>query len=342
MTSLERVLTTLSHREPDRVPLFLMLTMHGAKELGLTIREYFSKAEQVVEGQLRLRARYGHDCLCPFFYAALEVEAWGGEVVFREDGPANSGEPLIKKPEQILELVPPGIGDAAGLGKVLRAIEMLKSRVGDEVPIIGVAISPFSLPVMQMGFGPYLELMHERPDLFERLMRVNEVFSANWANAQLDAGATAICYFDPVSSTTIIPRDRFLRTGFQVARRTLQRIHGPTAIHLASGRCVPILEDLIELGPAVIGVGPLEDLGTVKAACRGRVAVLGNLNGVEMCGWSPQQAETVVRETLAKAASGGGFILSDGHGEIPFQVTEDVLMAVAGAARRWGTYPREP
>jgi len=47
---------------------------------------------------------------------------------------------------------------------------------------------------------------------------------------------------------------------------------------------VPILEDLIELGPAVIGVGPLEDLGTVKAACRGRVAVLGNLNGVEMCG----------------------------------------------------------
>jgi len=89
-----------------------------------------------------------------------------------------------------------------------------------------VAISPFSLPVMQMGFGPYLELMHERPDLFERLMRVNEVFSANWANAQLDAGATAICYFDPFLDDNI-PRDRFLRTGFQVARRTLQRITAP-------------------------------------------------------------------------------------------------------------------
>jgi len=50
MKSLERVLTTLSHREPDRVPLFLLVTMHGAKELGLSIREYFSKAEYVVEG----------------------------------------------------------------------------------------------------------------------------------------------------------------------------------------------------------------------------------------------------------------------------------------------------
>ena len=342
MTSLERVQATLGHREPDRVPLFLMLTMHGAKELGLTIREYFAKAERVVEGQLRLRAKYGHDCLCPFFYAALEVEAWGGEVVFREDGPANSGEPIIKKPEQILELAPPGIEESSGLCKALRAIEMLKSRLGEEAPIIGVAIGPFSLPVMQMGFEPYLDLMYERADLFERLMWVNEVFSANWANAQLDAGATAICYFDPVSSTTITPRDRFTRTGLQVAQRTLQRIHGPVAVHLASGRCLPILEDLIELGPAVIGVGPLEDLATIKAACRGRAAVLGNLNGVEMCRWSPQQAETVVREALAKAASGGGFILSDGHGEIPFQVTEEVLMAIASAARRWGTYPREP
>ena len=34
-TSMERVLTTLGHREPDRVPLFLLLSLHGARELGL-------------------------------------------------------------------------------------------------------------------------------------------------------------------------------------------------------------------------------------------------------------------------------------------------------------------
>jgi len=42
MTSLQRVLTTLEHKEPDRVPFFLLATMHGAKELGLSIKEYFS------------------------------------------------------------------------------------------------------------------------------------------------------------------------------------------------------------------------------------------------------------------------------------------------------------
>ena len=47
MTSLQRVLTTLGHKEPDRVPFFLLATMHGAKELGLSIKEYFSKPENV-------------------------------------------------------------------------------------------------------------------------------------------------------------------------------------------------------------------------------------------------------------------------------------------------------
>ena len=70
MTSLQRVFCTLGHRQPDRVPFFLLLTMHGARELGLSIKEYFSTAENVVEGQLRMWAKYRHDCLYNFFYAS--------------------------------------------------------------------------------------------------------------------------------------------------------------------------------------------------------------------------------------------------------------------------------
>lgn len=84
-TSLERVLTTLGHREPDRVPLFLLVTLLGARELGLSIEEYFSRAEHVVEGEYRLWSRYRHDCVSSFFYAGAEAEAWGAETYFRED-----------------------------------------------------------------------------------------------------------------------------------------------------------------------------------------------------------------------------------------------------------------
>lgn len=339
MTSLQRVLATLGGHEPDRVPLFLLLTMHGARELGLSIREYFSRAGHVAEGQLRLREKYGNDCLYAFFYAPLEIEAMGGEVIFVEDGPPNSGRPLIRAPEQIPDLRWPTVAEAPVLQRVLAAIALMKSRIGDEAPIIGVVMSPFSLPVMQLGFDRYFELIYRRRELFDALMRINEAFCVDWANAQIRAGATAICYFDPVSSPTIVPRELFLETGLPVAKRTIARIEGPTAVHLASGRALPILNDLAGTGAAIVGVSVLEDLAALKSASGGRVSLLGNLNGVEMRRWTPLQAEEKVKEAIGKGGRGGRYILADNHGEIPFQVPEEVLLAVAAAVRRWGSYP---
>jgi uroporphyrinogen decarboxylase len=339
MTSMQRTLTTLGHQEPDRVPLFLLTTLHGAKELNVSTKDYFSQSSNVIEGQMRLYKKYRSDCLYPFFYASLETEAWGGETLFMPDGPPLCGAPIIQKPEDIDHLESPSVSGSVGLVRVLETIAALKERVGDTVPIIGVAISPFSLPVMQMGFHGYIELLYEQPERFERLMALNEAFTVAWANAQLAAGATAICYFDPVSSPTNIPRDLYLRTGQQVAKRTIAQIKGPTATHLASGRGLSILSDIADTGTAAVGVSALEDLAELKLAAQGRVSLLGNLNGIEMRRWTPAQAEYEVKRAIAKAARGGGFILGDNHGEVPSQVSESVLLAIADAVERWGRYP---
>ena len=339
MTSLQRVLTSISHHEPDRVPFFLFLTMHGAKELDMSIKDYFSRGENVAAGQLRMREKYGHDCLYNFFYAPLEIEVWGGKVTYCEDGPPNSGVPFISSTEDIRHLDTPDIMNSPCLEKVLHSANILKEEAGDEVPVIGVVMSPFSLPVMQMGFARYIELIYEQPDLFDRLMAINEEFCVSWANAQLDAGTTAICYFDPVSSSTIIPRDLYLKTGFEIAKRTLPRIKGPTATHLASGRCLPVVDDIAETGTAMIGISRDEDLSCLKDACKGKLTLLGNLNGIEMRRWTKEQAESEVKSIISQAGRGGGLIIADNHGEIPYQVSEEILLTVADAVRKWGAYP---
>ncbi len=338
MNSMERVLTALNHQEPDRVPLFLLTTMHGAKELDLSIQEYFSKSEYVIEGQMRLLKKYRSDCLYPFFFVAIELEAWGGEVIYQSNCPPNAGAPIIRKLESIDSLQAPRVSDASCLKKVLDTIRELKNKVGNTVPIIGVSTSPFSLPVIQMGFDHYIELIYEQPERWARLMKVNEEFSIEWSNAQLAAGATAICYFDPVSSSTIIPRELYLKTAWQVAKRTMARIDGPLCTHLASGRSLPIVDDIATTGTRVLGISALEDLATLKATVKDRLTLLGNLNGIEMRRWTAQQAETEVKRAIAKAGRGGGFILSDNHGESPWQVPDEVLLAIGDAVERWGYY----
>lgn len=339
MNSLERTLATLGHTEPDRVPRFYLLTMHGAKELGMSIKEYFSKGEHVAEGQLKMMKKFGNDCLYSFFYAPVEVEAFGGEVIYWPDGPPNSGRPFIESQKMIEKLEAPKAIGTACLDKVYTAQRLMKAEVGDRVPIIGVVMSPFSLPVMQMGFSAYLDLMIDNRELFNRLMEVNTEFCANWANAQVEAGATAICYFDPVSSSEIVTPAHYRETGKEVARKTLELINAPIAAHFASGRSLDIIDDVAQTGAAVIGVSSKENIGQLKDKARGKISLLGNLNGIEMCRWTEQEAEEAVRDVIRKAAPGGGFILSDNHGEIPYQVREETLLAITRAVDKYGQYP---
>ena len=341
MTSAQRVFTTLSHQEPDRVPLALNLVLRGARELGLGMREYFSDPAHVVEAQLRLQRKFGSDVLFGFFHAPIEYEAWGGEVVFTEDGPPNSGAPVLRPDEPLSTLQVPDLAASPGLLKVLRSIEGMKARVGDEVPILGVAISPFSLPVMQLGFDRYIDLLLSEREEFWPLMAKNIAFCQAWANAQFAAGASAIVYFDPLASPTLTPRPLYQETGFKVAKQTSAGLQGPTVTLLASGRTLGVIDDLVGTGTLGVGVSWSEDLAQVKAACQGRLTMIGNLNGLDMIRWSQSETEKTVKETLAKAAPGGGFILCDTHGEIPLGVPDDTLMALSESVREWGRYPLE-
>ena len=135
LNSMQRVLTALSHQEADKVPFILTLTMHGAKELGLSIKEYFSRAENVFEGQKRLMQKYQSDAYYAFLHAPLEYAAWGGEVVFVDDGPPNSGEPVIRTKHDIHKLQIPDPKTDKHLGialDVIRKLAVVAARTFDE------------------------------------------------------------------------------------------------------------------------------------------------------------------------------------------------------------------
>lgn len=339
MTSLQRVLTTLGFNEPDKVPNFLLFSIYGAKETGMSIEKYFSFPDIVVEAQLKMHKKYRTDCLNAFYYASIETEAFGGTTRFIENGPPNAGDPIISTLNDIENLKVPQVSEHIGLTNVLKSIELLKAEVQDNVPIIGVVMSPFSIPVMQMGFDEYIKLIYKEKKAFDKLMQINTEFCVNWANAQLNAGATAICYFDPISSPSIVSPEMYKRTGFEIAKDTIAQIKGPTATHFASGRCLSVVDDVANTGTAIIGVGTLENISEIKEKTYGKLSILGNLNGVEMIDWTPQIAKEKVQQLIQDAAPGGGFILSDSHGEIPWQVSESVLLAISDAVEEYGIYP---
>ena len=95
----------------------------------------------------------------------------------------------------------------------------------------------------------------------------------------------------------------------------------------------------METGALGITPSAQDDLVALKRVCRGRISIIGNLNALAMRRWTDGEIDRRVREAITAGAPGGGFILSDNHGEIPFQVNDATLRKVSAAARRWGQYP---
>lgn len=339
INSMERVLTAISHKEPDRVPLMLLLSLYGAKESNMTPKKYFSKVENIVSAQLKMKEKYDNDCLYGFLYAGIEVEARGGSIVFSNDGPPNAGEPIIKELKDIDELKQINIKTNKHTKKVLNVIKGLKENDKGETPIIGVVMSPFSVPIMQMGFEKYLKLIYFHKTYFKKLMKINEKFCVDFANAQIDAGATAICYFNPMASPNIVEKETYMSMGYDTDKETLKNIKGATCIHLASGITEPIIDELINLGPGLIGVSNNDDLGSLKKKLAKKVSILGNLNALDMINWDNEKVEIEVKKIIKEAGKNGGFIISDNHGEIPMQVKEETLLQISKTIKKYGKYP---
>ena len=68
-------------------------------------------------------------------------------------------------------------------------------------------------------------------------------------------------------------------------------------------------------------------------------SLIGNLNGIALASWSKEEVHEQVKKCVRAAAPGGGYILSDHHGEIPFQVSDETLFALVETVREYGTYP---
>lgn len=339
MNSMDRVNTAMNFQEPDRLPISFGLELQAAKEMDVSLNLFFEDPDRVAKGQLLMLEKYGFDSVTSFYYTGLEIEAWGGSVQFFEDGPPTVNRLIIESLEEISEIEPPNIQEDENIQKVLRTTKLLKDKLGDDVPIMGGVTSPFSLPIAQMGFPKFFDLIYERPKLFDQLMKKNMKFCIDYANAQFQAGATAIGYADPMSSPKMIPHNLFLKKSFKVMQNTLEQIKGDVVLNFASARCLELLKDLMKTKAVGIVPSVKEDLSKIKEKCYKNLVVIGNLNAIDMCNWTGKEVDVIIKDTIKRAAKGGGFILSDNHGEIPFQVPESVLLQIKKAVQKYGTYP---
>ncbi|MBA7543279.1 hypothetical protein ES705_35609 [subsurface metagenome] len=157
MTSYDRVMTSVKHKEPDRVPFMPFAQTFTAKFAGIPFSAYVSKAEKFVEGQIKVYKAFGWDALCFSSDVGIYAGALGAKVEFPYDDVPRVVKPILShstmyKDFQKLKL--PDLMKAGRLTESIKAIELAKKEVGDEVPIIGWTEGPFQGITLLSGADP--------------------------------------------------------------------------------------------------------------------------------------------------------------------------------------------
>lgn len=337
MNSLERILAAVNGEPVDRTPVVPVMLMQGAKELGLTLPEYFERPNRLVEGQLRLLDRFGHDGVFAFPHIVQDVLPWGSSLTFHDDGPPTVGKMVIRRFEDIDDLQAPDPTAHPYLRHTLDAASALAREVGGEKLVVGAIIGPFSLPSMLMGTKKFLELLEDaepRERYYDWLMQAMIEFAARWAAAQMEAGCHLVVFAEGIASATIIDEDTFVRYAKPVIEEFVARVgryggKGLLALEFV-GHGFPFMHHVRDLNVAAFLIGESDPVVETRKIVGPKKAIMGNVNNLKLLRWGPERVQFEARRLVARA--GPGFILSNQGPEIPWEVPYPVIEALVRAA----------
>jgi len=341
ITGMERLVAAINGEESDRIPVFCNLLDQGAKELGMSLEEYYSKGEHVAEGQLRMREKYGYDNLWSLFYVGKEAQLLGcRKTIFANDGPPNVGEMVIKTYDDIHRLqVPDDISGHPAFQESLKCLQILRAEAGGKYPICAYVTAAMTLPAILMGMEKWMELFLIGPaDVRDELLTKCSDFFQKEITAYRDAGADVLIYSNPFGSTNFIPMKLFKELSIPWMERDLKP--GGTqgvVYYCGSSRFNNVIDMVIEhLGITVFYLSPMDDIAEGKRIIAGRGLCCGVINDIKLIDWSKNQIRNEVRRIIDKGMPGGKFLF--GTLVMPYGIPEENIKAMLDAAYEFGSY----
>jgi len=357
----ERILTALKRMTPDKVPWIendieeglqekIMGTTHFTpgelcEKLGMDGFGYHfptggkTSAGQAFQAAVGFKESYYYPQKVTFDF----VPPWIAEMGVTEDGRTFIKKGLLTSPDS-LKLFDEYLPDPDHPARYERVANWLAEYKKDYAVFARVRLGSASL-LESMGIIEFSYNLYDQPDLVKEVHRRFSEWSAKvvehlnqmdfdfyWANDDL-ADTKQPWMSKAVYQEFFLPYQKIVANAMKK----------PWVFH-SDGNLFPLLDDLITLG--MNGIHPIQpaamDIAQMKAKYGDRVCILGNIDlDYTLTLSPPEEVDREVKERIAVAGQGGGYIITSANSLTDYCKVENVR-AMAQAIKKYGNYPLNP
>ena len=233
------------------------------------------------------------------------------------------------------------VPDMSKLRYVFDAVTSIRRALNGSVPLIGFSGSPFTLACYMVegrgsrDFRHLKTMMYRRPDLLQRILKINAQTVTEYLNEQIAAGAQAVQIFDTWGG--ILSDAAFKRYDLPYLQQVVSGLN-----RRAENRQVPVekftkggglwLEQLAQSGADALGTDWTVNLQQARQRVGTQVALQGNLDPLALFG-SQDCLELEIERLLAEYGHGSGHVFNLGHGINQYTDPEQVAFMVEAVHR---------
>jgi len=334
LTNRQRFLDACHCRAVDRPPVWLM------RQAGRALPEYrklkskhpflalVRTPELAAEVTLQPIRRFDFDAAILFSDILVVAEGLGQGYKFRDGGGIEMDFEL-RTIDDIKQLNLSALQDR--LAYVPRALELVKSSLGDKTALIGFAGSPWTLANFMLEGGSAREftqakkLFYSEPEIFSMLMKKLTAAVTRLLQMQILAGADAVQIFDSLGG--LLSGNAFAAASGNWIKQIVSALKNTVPVIVFSKDVHDNWDTLVDTGANVLGIDWTIRLADVRAKLPEHVGVQGNLDP-SLLMTKPEIVAAETNRILAGMRGARGHIFNLGHGVPPDAKLENITALV--------------
>lgn len=323
----DNFLRALLKEATDYTPLWLM------RQAGRYLPEYCETRKRAgsflqlckspalaCEVTLQPLSRYNLDAAILFSDILTIPDAMGLGLFFTE-GEGPKFERPLREEWAIRDLSAPDPYDH--LRYVMDGVAEIRRALGNSVPLIGFAGSPYTLACYMVEGGPSSDyrriktMLYTRPDLLHHILSVTADAVLAYLNAQIESGVQAVMIFDTWGGglSAAAYREFSLHYLQRIVQGLLKERDGervPSIVFTKGGGLW--LEAIADIGCDAVGIDWTLDIGAARQRVGHKVALQGNLDPNVLFA-PPEVIAAEAKKILASYGTGNtGHVFNLGHG----------------------------